>query len=178
MVKLCPSAQPGMEHCRVLGVVQRDGPTPMLQYLDQHLPATAEVLDMAAPLKPTEVFRLAATCAETQMPALRRDGLPVGNADRANSAANRGYSAPVHHTPGMPLVFSGRQSGLSALPRDYDRELRYVAHRTAGFRVTCNAGLLAHKRTLRPRAPADQTGFRSPECEAKLFMHLYSFLAP
>jgi len=68
MAKLCPSAQPGMEHCRVLGVVQRDGPAPMLQYLDQHLPATAEVLAMAAPLKPTEVFRLAATCAEHKCP--------------------------------------------------------------------------------------------------------------
>src|SRR5580698_9995497 len=68
MAKLCPSAQPGMEQCRVLGVVQRGGPFPMLQYLDQHLPATPEVLAMAAPLKPTEVFRLAATCAEHRCP--------------------------------------------------------------------------------------------------------------
>jgi hypothetical protein len=68
MPKLCPSAQPGMDQCRVLGVVQRDGPTPMLQYLNEHLPATDEVLAMAAPLKPTEVFRLAATCAEHRCP--------------------------------------------------------------------------------------------------------------
>ena len=68
MTKLCPSAQPGMEQCRVLGVVQRDGPTPILQYLNEHLPATDEVLAMAAPLKPTEVFRLAATCAEHKCP--------------------------------------------------------------------------------------------------------------
>ena len=68
MAKLCPSAQPGMEQCRVLGVVQRNGPAPMLQYLNQHLPATPEVLAMAAPLKPTEVFRLAATCAEHKCP--------------------------------------------------------------------------------------------------------------
>jgi hypothetical protein len=68
MTKLCPSAQPGMDQCRVLGVVQRDGPAPMVQYLDQHLPATPEVLAMAAPLKPTEVFRLAATCAEHKCP--------------------------------------------------------------------------------------------------------------
>jgi len=68
MSKLCPSAQPGMESCRVLGVVQRDGPVPMLQYLDEPLPATPEVLAMAAPLKPTEVFRLAATCAEHKCP--------------------------------------------------------------------------------------------------------------
>ncbi len=68
MAKLCPSAQPGMDQCRVLGVVQRDGPAPMLQYLNEHVPATEEVLAMAAPLKPTEVFRLAATCAEHQCP--------------------------------------------------------------------------------------------------------------
>ena len=68
MAKLCPSAQPGMDQCRVLGVVQRDGPAAMLQYLNEHVPATEEVFAMAAPLKPTEVFRLAATCAEHQCP--------------------------------------------------------------------------------------------------------------
>lgn len=68
MAKLCPSAQPGMENCRVLGVVQQDGPTPILQYLSEQVPATEEVLAMAAPLKPTEVFRLAATCAEHRCP--------------------------------------------------------------------------------------------------------------
>lgn len=68
MSKLCPSAQPGMDQCRVLGVVQRDSTAPMLQYLNEHVPATPEVLAMAAPLKPTEVFRLAATCAEHQCP--------------------------------------------------------------------------------------------------------------
>jgi hypothetical protein len=68
MSKVCPSAQPGMDQCRVLGVVQRTGPVPMLEYLSEHVPATPEVLGMAAPLKPTEVFRLAATCAEGQCP--------------------------------------------------------------------------------------------------------------
>ena len=68
MAKLCPSAQPGMPECRVLGVVQPDGPTPMVAYLNQHVPATPEVLALAAPLKPTEVFRLAATCAEHRCP--------------------------------------------------------------------------------------------------------------
>jgi len=68
MSKLCPSAQPGMDNCRVLGVVQQDGPAPRLVYLNQIVPASAEVLAMAAPLKPTEVFRLAATCAEGRCP--------------------------------------------------------------------------------------------------------------
>jgi hypothetical protein len=40
----------------------------MLEYLNENLPASPEVLAMAAPLKPTDVFRLAATCAEHKCP--------------------------------------------------------------------------------------------------------------
>ena len=68
MAKLCPSAQPGMDNCKVLGVVQQDGPRPLLLYLKEPLPASPDVLAMAAPLKPTEVFRLSATCAEHACP--------------------------------------------------------------------------------------------------------------
>lgn len=70
MSKLCPSAQPGMDRAIVLGVVQRDGPGPIVEYLNARLVATPEVLATAAPLKPTEVFRLAATCAVAQVPPL------------------------------------------------------------------------------------------------------------
>lgn len=68
MPKLCPSAQPGMPDCRVLGLVQWEGAAPRLEYLSEPVPATPEVLALAAPLKPTEVFRLAATCAEERCP--------------------------------------------------------------------------------------------------------------
>jgi len=57
-----------MDNCRVLGVVQQDGPAPRLVYLNEILPATPDVLAMSAPLKPTEVFRLSATCAEHKCP--------------------------------------------------------------------------------------------------------------
>lgn len=57
-----------MDQCKVLGVVQRQGPKPMLEYLKEPLPATPAILAMAAPLKPTEVFRLSATCAEHKCP--------------------------------------------------------------------------------------------------------------
>lgn len=40
----------------------------MLEYLDRPVEATAELLAASAPLKPTEVFRLAATCAEHKCP--------------------------------------------------------------------------------------------------------------
>jgi len=57
-----------MDQCRVLGVVEYEGPRPMLEYLREPLPATPEILAMAAPLKPTEVFRLSATCEEHKCP--------------------------------------------------------------------------------------------------------------
>ena len=52
----------------VLGVVQQDGPRPVVQYLNERVSATPDILAMSAPLKPTEVFRLAATCAEHKCP--------------------------------------------------------------------------------------------------------------
>lgn len=68
MSKLCPSAQPGMDRVIVLGVVQQDGPSPVVEYLNERLPATPDILSLSAPLKPTEIFRLAATCAEHKCP--------------------------------------------------------------------------------------------------------------
>lgn len=53
-----------MDQCRILGLVQLEVSGPKIVYLNQFVPATSEILAMAAPLKPTEVFRLAATCAE------------------------------------------------------------------------------------------------------------------
>jgi hypothetical protein len=57
-----------MDRAMVLGVVQQAGPRPVVEYLNARVAATPEVLAMAAPLKPTEVFRLAATCAEHKCP--------------------------------------------------------------------------------------------------------------
>jgi len=59
---LCPSAQPKMKGCRVLGVVGGTIETPELAYLNQPVPVNEKVLRLAAPLKPTEVFRFAAHC--------------------------------------------------------------------------------------------------------------------
>ena len=80
MSKLCPSAQPGMDNCRILGVVDHEGSTPRIVYLNEILPATSDVLALSAPLKPTEVFRLSATCAEHKCPHF--DGLDCRLATR------------------------------------------------------------------------------------------------
>jgi len=57
-----------MECAQVLGVVDREGPQPMVLYLETPMPATPDVLALSAPMKPTEVFRLSATCAEGGCP--------------------------------------------------------------------------------------------------------------
>jgi len=65
---LCPSSQPGVPGCRVLGVVQQGSEGPEVEYLNEHLPATPEVFAMASPANPTEVFRLAAECQTRRCP--------------------------------------------------------------------------------------------------------------
>jgi len=65
---LCPSAQPTVKGGRVLGVVQHIGDGFEVSYLDQPLPVTPELLAMAAPAQPTEVFRLAAPCQTHHCP--------------------------------------------------------------------------------------------------------------
>jgi hypothetical protein len=55
-----------MADVRVLGVVSRDGAAPTLAYLDEPVAPTAEMLELAAPLPVSNVFRLAARCEETK----------------------------------------------------------------------------------------------------------------
>jgi hypothetical protein len=62
----CPSAQPGMGDVQVLGVVSRDDGAPRLAYLDQPMAATPEILELAAPVAASEIFRLSARCEESK----------------------------------------------------------------------------------------------------------------
>jgi hypothetical protein len=63
---LCPSALPEMPGGRVFGVVGGTAAEPRLAYLDEAAPATDEVLALAGPVQPTEVFRMAAPCVESK----------------------------------------------------------------------------------------------------------------
>ena len=60
----CPSAQPDWKGSMVLGIVQGTPAQPRLVQLGQPLPVTGELLRMAQPVTPTEVFRFAAPCAK------------------------------------------------------------------------------------------------------------------
>lgn len=60
---LCPSAQPDMAESVVFGVVAGSVDEPRVAYLDKPQPVTEELLSLAEPVLPTEVFRFAAPCA-------------------------------------------------------------------------------------------------------------------
>jgi hypothetical protein len=65
---LCPSANPDVADLRIIGVVEHGVEGPRVAYLNESLPATPELLGMAAPLPPTAVFRLAGTCQTNRCP--------------------------------------------------------------------------------------------------------------
>lgn len=62
----CPSAQPGMKGLRLLGVVESTSDGPRVAYLNEDVPVTEELLHESAPVRPTDVFRLAAQCEESR----------------------------------------------------------------------------------------------------------------
>lgn len=59
---LCPSAQPDWPAARLFAVVGGTPDRPETAYLDQAQPVTQELLDLAGPVAPAEVFRFAAPC--------------------------------------------------------------------------------------------------------------------
>lgn len=59
----CPSAPAEIAGSVVFGVVGGSVAEPRVGYLVETVPVTQEVLAIASPVKPTEVFRFAAPCA-------------------------------------------------------------------------------------------------------------------
>ncbi|HEX6087993.1 MAG TPA: nitrogen fixation protein [Thermoanaerobaculia bacterium] len=62
---LCPSARPEMPGSVIFGVAREVGGVEMIHHLAEPLPVTPELLALAAPVRPTEIFRFAAPCAES-----------------------------------------------------------------------------------------------------------------
>ena len=61
---MCPSAQPEMADAVILGVRRVSEERQGISYLVTPVPASDALVSLAAPLKPTEVFRFAARCEE------------------------------------------------------------------------------------------------------------------
>ena len=60
---LCPSAQPDWKGAKVFGVVGGTPDAPETAYLATPAPVSDELLKLADPVSPDEVFRIAAPCA-------------------------------------------------------------------------------------------------------------------
>src|ERR1700753_1460760 len=65
---LCPSAPPDWGNARAIGVVGGTAYQPRVTPLELSVPVTAELLALAQPISPTEVFRFAATCQTEACP--------------------------------------------------------------------------------------------------------------
>lgn len=64
--QMCPSAQPEMREARVLGVVGGTPEAPLVGYLNEAVPVTAEVLALSGDAHPADVMRFAARCEESK----------------------------------------------------------------------------------------------------------------
>ncbi len=62
---LCPSAQPDTDDAVLFGIVEGDVLAPQVTYLSQPQSITDKTNQISNPVKPTEMFRIAASC-ETQ----------------------------------------------------------------------------------------------------------------
>jgi hypothetical protein len=60
----CPSTRADQPDAVVFGVVGGTAEAPMVAYLTSALPASDDVLGLAAPVTPPEVFRFGGTCVE------------------------------------------------------------------------------------------------------------------
>jgi hypothetical protein len=62
---MCPSADTEMPGSVIFGIVVGTPAEPHVVHLDRVKPIPPELLALDAPVKPTEIFRIAATCIET-----------------------------------------------------------------------------------------------------------------
>jgi hypothetical protein len=60
----CPSAPAETEDSVIFGIVLGTPEAPHVLHLDQVKPIPAELLELDAPVKPAEIFRIAGTCSE------------------------------------------------------------------------------------------------------------------
>jgi hypothetical protein len=63
-VPLCPSAQTNMDNTVIFGLVGGTVAQPRVNYLSRSIPGTSNILSLAEPVEPAEVFRIAAPCAQ------------------------------------------------------------------------------------------------------------------
>ena len=138
--KLCPSAQPDMEGSVAFGIVEGTAEEPSVSYFRKPLPVTPELLQLSRPVRPTEVFRFAAPCAEggcqhfdgarcrlahkvaETVPTTASDCRPAGSAPRAGGGTSRGEPrACGARSSSRPTTEQARHSAGRRIPQPPDR---------------------------------------------------------
>lgn len=111
---LCPSAQPTMAESVVFGIVAGTVEQPQLNHLVKPQPVTEELLALAHPVNPTEIFRFAAPCANSACQHFD------GSQCRLATRIVEGLPAVVEQLPPCPIRASCRwwqQEGKAACMR-------------------------------------------------------------
>ncbi len=116
----CPSARPEMPGSVAFGVVLGTVEQPRVAFLDQTVPVTEELLALARPVSPTEVFRFAAPCAGKACQHF--DGASCRLATRiVQHLPEEPAPLPeVRHPVRLSLVAAGRGGSLPALSAGRD----------------------------------------------------------
>ena len=65
---LCPSSRGTLEGSRLIGVVTSQAGGPRVVPTERAVPVTPEILELAGPVAPTEVFRFASPCQTGRCP--------------------------------------------------------------------------------------------------------------
>jgi hypothetical protein len=76
---LCPSADAASPDSLIIGVVTGTASEPRLGYLERPQPATPELLALARPATPAEVFRFSSPCVRHKCPQFRDEKCQIGS---------------------------------------------------------------------------------------------------
>lgn len=75
---LCPSSRGTLEDSVLIGVVTRHADGPRVVPTEGAMPVTPEILAMAEPVGPSEVFRFASTCQAGKCPHFQNEACQLG----------------------------------------------------------------------------------------------------
>ena len=94
---LCPSAPGTLPDSVVIGVVTGDFDAPRVRPTEQALPVTIDILAMAEPVSPSEVFRFASACRGTECVHFEHDAcqLAVRSVDLLESVTDELPRCPI-----------------------------------------------------------------------------------
>lgn len=146
---LCPSASPEWDGARLFAVVGGTPERPETAYLDQLQPVTPELLELAGPVAPIEVFRFAAPCAERACQQFD------GSTGRCQLARKTARIAPV-------VVHKLPRCGIRANCRWWLQEGPSACKRCPQVATLNYAPSEAIRHAADPARPLDEVGTTAP----------------